>query len=334
MQEGLSLDQAPPFTAPLRFFLTAPVFGILAGIGLLIRPEILSSRWYSESIGTTHLLTLGFIAMSVVGAMMQMLPVLAGKTVKRPLLFAMIIHILLVSGTFLFVSSFFLNNFSLFVAALSAVFSALLYFFIYTASLIFKTEHRNDTITAMTLSLISLFIVITSGLFLGLNRIGSQLPFQIHSLADIHIAWALLGWAGILIFGVSYQVFPMFYIAPPLASIIKRTFLPVFFLLLIFWSVLTGTASPGILSESLLYLTAFLTATFSVFTLILFYRRKRKIKESALPFFQSAFAFLIISVLLFFFHSGMTGAILYLYGFAVTMINGMMYRIIPFLTFF
>ena len=28
---GLSTDQAPPIAAPVRFFLTAPLFGILAG---------------------------------------------------------------------------------------------------------------------------------------------------------------------------------------------------------------------------------------------------------------------------------------------------------------
>jgi hypothetical protein len=32
---GLSLEQAPPFDAPLRFFLTAPAFLVLAAMVLL-----------------------------------------------------------------------------------------------------------------------------------------------------------------------------------------------------------------------------------------------------------------------------------------------------------
>ena len=32
MKALLSFDKAPPFAAPLRFFLTAPLFGVLAGV--------------------------------------------------------------------------------------------------------------------------------------------------------------------------------------------------------------------------------------------------------------------------------------------------------------
>lgn len=35
MYSGLSLDQAPPFEAPLKFFLTAPIIASLAGALIL-----------------------------------------------------------------------------------------------------------------------------------------------------------------------------------------------------------------------------------------------------------------------------------------------------------
>lgn len=45
MQALLSFDQAPPLAAPLRFFLTAPLFAILAGLLLLWSgPDLFASR--------------------------------------------------------------------------------------------------------------------------------------------------------------------------------------------------------------------------------------------------------------------------------------------------
>ena len=46
MQALLSFEQAPPFAAPFRFFLTAPLFPLLAGVLLLVGGgETLVSRW-------------------------------------------------------------------------------------------------------------------------------------------------------------------------------------------------------------------------------------------------------------------------------------------------
>jgi len=47
---GLRLDQAPPFFVPLRFFITAPIFGALAAATLLAGgPQALASRWTPTS---------------------------------------------------------------------------------------------------------------------------------------------------------------------------------------------------------------------------------------------------------------------------------------------
>ena len=52
---GLSHDDTPPFSAPLRFFLTAPLFGVVAGLTLLFGGEILVSRWTPGALAITHL---------------------------------------------------------------------------------------------------------------------------------------------------------------------------------------------------------------------------------------------------------------------------------------
>ncbi|MCK7498192.1 MAG: hypothetical protein MZW92_51665 [Comamonadaceae bacterium] len=48
---GIAFDQAPPIAVPLRFFLTAPLFGCLAG--LLIAwsgGDVLASRWSGAAL--------------------------------------------------------------------------------------------------------------------------------------------------------------------------------------------------------------------------------------------------------------------------------------------
>ena len=46
MQALMSFESAPPFAAPLRFFLTAPLFGALAGLLVLIEgADLFASRW-------------------------------------------------------------------------------------------------------------------------------------------------------------------------------------------------------------------------------------------------------------------------------------------------
>ena len=58
----LSYEQAPPLHLPLRFFLTAPLFGILAGVLLMGQGStVLASRWTGAALAATHCLTAGFM---------------------------------------------------------------------------------------------------------------------------------------------------------------------------------------------------------------------------------------------------------------------------------
>ena len=57
---GLSFEQAPPFSVPLRFFLTAPGFLVLAAMLMLWEgPPLFASRWLPATLALTHLLVLG-----------------------------------------------------------------------------------------------------------------------------------------------------------------------------------------------------------------------------------------------------------------------------------
>ena len=93
MQALLSFDKAPPFAAPLRFFLTAPLFSLAAGLLLLfVGPDLLASRWTRGLLAATHLITVGFMLMVMLGALIQILPVVAGANLDSPLAVARWLH--------------------------------------------------------------------------------------------------------------------------------------------------------------------------------------------------------------------------------------------------
>ena len=66
--QALSFEQSPPLAVPLRFFLTAPLFGVAAGLLLAWgHAEIFASRWTPAALATVHLTTVGFM-LQIAGA--------------------------------------------------------------------------------------------------------------------------------------------------------------------------------------------------------------------------------------------------------------------------
>ncbi|MEI2421580.1 hypothetical protein V6O07_14995, partial [Arthrospira platensis SPKY2] len=78
---GLGYDATPPISAPLRYFLSAPLFGMIGGLMLLLAPDLLASRWTPGALALTHLITVGFLLMVMVGALFQVLPVVCGASI-------------------------------------------------------------------------------------------------------------------------------------------------------------------------------------------------------------------------------------------------------------
>ena len=103
---GLSLDNIPPIRTPLRFFLAAPVFGVLAGILLIGYPELLTNRWLPATFAFTHLLTIGVGAMVMLGALFQVLPVVSNRAVPGDQIIAPWVHRGLVAGTLTLAAGF------------------------------------------------------------------------------------------------------------------------------------------------------------------------------------------------------------------------------------
>ncbi len=328
MFKGLSLDQAPPYEAPLRFFLTAPLFAVLGGFFLLFYSADTASF---GSFAIFHLFTLGFITMIMMGAMQQMLPVLVGVTFPKPLLFSKIIHIFLILGTLLFAFGLlFESSLALFISTFFLLIGIFIFASI-TLYKLFKARHKSDTVVAMIFSLISLILALLGGshllVSLALGKAGESFSFVL----SLHGSFAFFGWVSLLIAGVTYQVIPMFYVTNDFNPLLKRFFSFFIFGVLLF----------SLFSKYFLILAGLGYIVFGVFTLKAIESRKRKIKETSIDFWKLSMISLILASALFIasffiesYYLRWILSIIFLYGFVISLICGMLYKIIPFLAWF
>lgn len=346
MRRVLSFEEIPPLSVPLRFFLTAPIFAALAAFLLLGYGEsALSSRWSPITLALTHLLTLGFLGMSMIGALAQILPVVAGVHLPRPALTASVIHWLLVAGSLALASGFLTAAPLLFAAALVLLGAG---FMVFLGACLYGLRQANDanaTLVAICLALLALSITVGLGLGLASVFAWPTLAWPLVSLTNLHAGWGLAGWVGLLVAGVAYQVIPMFQVTPLFPQPFAKWFAPVAFLLLTLYSLVTlvSLSSLGRVAYPVLaILTGATYAVLAITTLHLLKQRKRPKPDTTTFFWATSLGSLLAASLLW-----MTAAwlpslahqpayplllgVLMIVGFGYSAINGMLYKIVPFL---
>ena len=344
---SLSLEQAPPISVPFRFFLSAPLFLLLAASALLITgPAALESRWNPALLSITHLLTLGCMSMVMCGAMLQLLPVLAGSPVPNPRLMAWTIHLPLVAGTLLLCGGLYFSITTLLHLAMPLLAFALGAFLCIALYSLARAPARNASTHAMMLALAALALTLGLGLLL-VTGITGLLDLPILPLVALHVSWGLLGWTALLVIGVAYQVVPMFQLTPLYPRAVTRWLGRLVFALLLLWSCHLLLPQPAARVLSLVAacgLAACLTA-FAVITLRLQHKRRRRVPDLSMQFWRIGLFSLLAATFLWMggqisttlaestFYSLALG-ILFIVGFALAVTQGMLYKIVPFLVWF
>lgn len=211
--QGLSTEQAPPLSAPIRFFLTAPLFGILAGILIFFsETNILVNRFSMDSIIITHVLTIGFLGFVMLGALTQMLPVLASAKIPKIEIVSKYSYILLVIGSISMYVGLFQTNSLFTTIAFIGLGSGFLLILIPIAIGIKSVNNFTPTIKGMATSLFFALSIVFMGLYLLYGYITSNITATHLLIANVHSVWAVFGFAYILIISVAFQVLPMFYV--------------------------------------------------------------------------------------------------------------------------
>jgi len=344
---GASFDSLPPIDLPFRFFISAILFPIAIAVFILLSgEEPWSSRWHPAMLTITHGFTLGFIGCVMMGALLQILPVVGGISFPKIRFVASYSHIFHMIGTlslmlaFILPITFFTLNAAIFLS---------LGFVLYSSTAlwaIFNTKSKSATISGIRLALLMLIVTVIIGVLMQLRTLGINILGLEKIFTDIHAIGGLFGWVSLLIIAVSFQVIPMFYVAPNFPTWLSN-YLPSSIALVLLLLMITPFINN--LTEELVGLLLILQCLYSVNLLIVLHRRKRKIPDTTINYWRlAAFSFILLSCLYFFpkqyLHhriyqeliapkQELLFAAVFIYFYLVSILQGMLLKILPFLTY-
>lgn len=319
---ALSLNQTPPLSVPLPYFLAAPLFLATAALVLLLGgPELLLSRWSPAMLALTHLITIGFLGTVMIGAVQQLVPVLIGVPLPAPRLIAWGLLPLWLFGAGLLIVGMGLSSPLAVQAGGGLLGVAVLLFLLVVLRSNLRSDSRHATRPAMVLALLALGVAISLALYLIWHYQG-RLPLA-HPLTALHIGWGAVGWLFLLLVGVSYQVVPMFQITPEYPLRLRRWLAPLIWLALLLWSAGVDLLDWAVAAGVLL---------FAMQTLWLQAKRRRRLSDVTLDFWRLAMGCLILAVVVWAVPQlELLTGVLFFIGFAVSAVSGMLYKIVPFL---
>ena len=348
MQPTLSFEQAPPISVPYRFFLTAPLFGAVAGLILAwLGPAALESRWSPGALAMTHLIVVDFMLQAMCGSLLQFVAVVAGANIWRPRLVAAVVHPLITAGAIFLATAFLLERQVLFLLAALAFALALGLFLTVMAIALLRTPARGMSIYVLRLAVLGLLLTVVLGVTLaatlGLHD-SLQSVWSLLALINVHVAWGLGGWALMLVIGVSFLVVPMFQLTPAYPAWLTRLVPAGLFLLLCLWSLqlLPGAGAAQAWQTGVMLAGMLLAGLYAVATLWLQSRRRRRQADVTFAFWRGAMlALLALSASWLVFEvlpqlgsharAPLWLGVLALPGVFLSVIMGMLYKIMPFL---
>jgi uncharacterized protein YhhL (DUF1145 family) len=348
---GLSLDQAPPLSIPLRFFLIAPLAIMAAGLLILTEGNgIFVTHWLPRTIALAHLGTLGLLAMVMLGALYQMVPVVAGAAVPK-VQWAKWVYAFMGLGILSLVLGLISGPPWLVPSGTHTLGLGLAIFLGQVGWGLAKAPTKSETVHGMRLACLALAVVASLGIYMALGFEGRGFPQQRALWLQTHLSLALLIWVGGLIMAVSWQVIPMFYLAPHPASLSMRLSLLglVMSLILLPLVLLTYSSADaaGFWPLDRLAILAAAPAAIVVWivhpiaTLRQIAKRLRKRSDASLWFWRAGLgnALLLVPVaLLAHLEDGSRATMLFgwlaIWGWAGMILHGMLTRILPFLIWF
>ncbi|MDD5717393.1 MAG: hypothetical protein PHW64_06275 [Sulfuricurvum sp.] len=337
MYSGLSLDQAPPISVVTRFFLTVPIFGLaLCGL-ILVNPQAVLTPNHPFSLAVIHLFMLGVITMSMIGALFQMQSVLGGRPIPSAQGNAFLIHLFLLIGIASLSSAFILNSPPLFIVASLFLGAGILH----SANLILPLLFGggiHDTLRGMRLALISLFITAVLGIIMASEYANASFSGFHEAIRTSHYSLGLVGWIGTLIIAVAFQVIEMFYVTVAYSAWCKRNAFRIIaaaLLLKIIW--LFGALPLAWMFDLVI---AALLIGFATTTANRLNMRKRRVSDVSIWFWFFGIGLLVVSILFYgvFEVSGyppaLSASLIAFALFALSVILGMIGKIVPFLVWF
>ncbi len=142
-----------------------------------------------------------------------------------------------------------------------------------------------------------------------------------------------------MIVAISFQVIPMFQVTSEYSEYFKRWFFIVLFACILLLSIepFIGFFSEKLFTVSLYLLISILLVLFSVISIKLLLQRKKRLADGSLYYWLTGLGSLILSVLafnvemLFSYNLHVFVGFVFFVGFVMSVVNGMLFKIVPFL---
>jgi hypothetical protein len=203
-----------PRSIPFRFFAAAAVFHVMMWLGLLIGAD--EAAGYRGGLGATlasvHLLTLGILTTTAIGASVQLLPVATRRTLRAvwPI---QLIFWLTVPGLIALTVGMHTAQTSILIPASATTAVGLLLFCGLLADNLRRTSSLPVVGAFGWAALAALLLVTALGVTLAINDEVGFLPDH-GAVALAHLILGGFGFMGLLVLGFSHILVPMFALAP------------------------------------------------------------------------------------------------------------------------
>ena len=337
-QNGLSLDQAPPITVVLRFFILGALFGIGGGALMAWQGTAVLDPTSAYGRIMTHILTLGVMLSFMLGALFQMLPVIAGVSLQAPQRLSATVQIPMTLGILTLLWGFATGSAKAFVLGGLFLGIALLPLIGLLLWRLVHLKNHSASSRGMGMALFLLLLLVLLGLYLS-GTLGGLFDGEIYGeIRMAHFSFGLFGWIALLIIAISFQVVEMFYVTPSHPDWM-RTGLGRGLAALLVFSAIGQFWLPGIWRGTYPVI-AILFLLYATITLRRFHQRKRPLTDATVWFWRLGLGSLILSLPSLAAAPydppawlSTSGAIFFA-AFAISILFGMLYKIIPFLTWF
>lgn len=202
-----------PLAVPLPFLLTGVCAAALFGILLpWVMPEAMQAPDFPHVLALVHLATLGWLTMTIMGASLQLTPVMIVAPL-RATRFLSWQYPVYTGGVLLLLGGFWwMRPWLLATGGIVIVLAVVHYVVVLSITLVHATT-RPLTLRFLAASLAYLCLVVGLGLTAALNVQFGFLGADVERLLSIHIALGVLGWLSSLLIGVSYTLVRLFALA-------------------------------------------------------------------------------------------------------------------------
>jgi Cytochrome C and Quinol oxidase polypeptide I len=328
-------------TVPLSYLVTAVAAFALASAAVpFLAPELAGHYYHPHLAALTHMVTLGWITLSIMGASYQLIPIVLERPVWSQRLARWQFWVLAV-GIAGMVAHFYIGRWPGLLIAAGLVGAGVAMHLVNAAMTLRGVGRWSFTARFIAMAFTGLALTVLFGLVLGADRIWKFLPGGFFPTLHAHFHLALLGFVAPIVMGVAARVYPMFMLAPEPSGWPERVQ---------FWGLAVGVpvvvagllGVPGLVAPGAVAVAGAAAAHLTWVSRIV-RDRKRPALDWGLRFVLTGSAFLIAAAslglglaldLLSGPRAALAYAIVALGGWVSLTIVGMMLKIIPFLVWY